>query len=189
METRLCQSRPQPVVPSLPFKIIYTSILLVLKSQSSCATTKYNTILMYMILKGKGFPTGSGLDVYHRLPFFFNWSIQYCWLLLNNFFVLVDMHDHGLEWEIMTCCTCTHVQDVIYSMKHWGWTWSTGDGNEALGMGMNHWGRTWSTGNGHEALGMGMKHWGWAWSTGDGIKHWGWALSTGDGHGEDEMIS
>ena len=38
----------------------------------------------------------------------------------------------------MTCYTCLHVEDIIYSMKHWG-------GHEAVGVGMKLW-------SGHEAL-------------------------------------
>ena len=38
----------------LPFSIIYTNIVLVLKSQSARATTKIHIILVYMFLNGKG---------------------------------------------------------------------------------------------------------------------------------------
>ena len=38
----------------LPFNIIYTNIVLVLKSQSACVTTQKNTILVYIILNDKG---------------------------------------------------------------------------------------------------------------------------------------
>ena len=91
-ETRLY--RPQPVRCPLPFIIIYTNIVLVLKSQSaSCATTETSTILVYMILNGKGRLTGCGPHGYSLLfPGIFNMSIQYSWLFMNkNIFALVWM--------------------------------------------------------------------------------------------------
>ena len=65
-ETKLHPCRPQPVRHPLPFIIIHTNVVLVLKSRIACATTQKNpsTILVYMILNGKGCLTGCGLYGY-----------------------------------------------------------------------------------------------------------------------------
>ena len=63
--------------------------MLVLKSQSACATTKTSTIMEYIILNGK---VVEQVVVYMgtvMLPFF-NSSIQYSWLFLNKTFLLVS---------------------------------------------------------------------------------------------------
>ena len=55
----------------LPFKIIYTNNVLVLKSRSACAITETSTILVYVILNGKRDLTGCGVQGYIFVSFIF----------------------------------------------------------------------------------------------------------------------
>ena len=83
-ETRLypCRPqpiRPQPIRPPLPFKIIYINIVPGLKiPQCLCNNNKNSSILVYMILNGKGFLTGCF--------FLFNSSITLVYIGLNIYF-------------------------------------------------------------------------------------------------------
>ena len=54
MEARLYPCRPQPVRHPLPFKIIYTNIVLFVAVAQALCDFKTNTLLVYMVLNGKG---------------------------------------------------------------------------------------------------------------------------------------
>ena len=78
METRLYPRRPQPVRPSLPFKIIYTNIV-DFKITDACGTTK-STIMVYLILNVK---VVKPVLVYMGtvlISFFYDRSIQYIYI-------------------------------------------------------------------------------------------------------------
>ena len=73
----------------LPFKTIHTNTMLVLKSQSACATTKTSAIMEYIILNGKVVELVVVYMGTVKLPFF-NSSIQHSWLFINKTFLLVS---------------------------------------------------------------------------------------------------
>ena len=70
----------QNTTPSLPFKMIYTNIVLVLKSRRASATINPPSLLVYMILSHEGGLTGCDLHGAVIFSFLYNMSIQYSWV-------------------------------------------------------------------------------------------------------------
>ena len=74
------------IIHALLFKIIYTNSVLFLLFTQELHGFKTCTMMVYMILNGKGFLTAYGLHGCSFVSFFFNRSIQYSWLFLNKIF-------------------------------------------------------------------------------------------------------
>ena len=89
METRLDPCRSQPVTLPLPFKIIHTNCVLFLVVAQVHFGFKTSTMLVYMILYGKGVLTGLLHIGTVLFPFFFNRSIQCSSLFLIKTFLLL----------------------------------------------------------------------------------------------------
>ena len=84
METRLHSCRLQPVGYPLPFKIIYTNIVLrFFVVAQALRDFKDSTILVYIIINNRGSLNGCGQHGCSNVPFLLNRSIQNSCLFSN----------------------------------------------------------------------------------------------------------
>ena len=67
---------------------------------------KTSTILVYMILNGKGCLTGCGLHGYSRVPVLFNWSIQYR-LLSSSSIIILLLNYYNINFFFYCICNGT----------------------------------------------------------------------------------